>query len=345
MKVKIEDFRKAASKEIISQAQITQLWTFLGDLKKDSPHFKFSHVAYYFGGLIIISALAYFLAEVWETSGGGAIFLLGVGYGIVLYAIGHYLWIYRDLKIPGGILIAAAVSMTPLVIYGFQKMAGLWPEGTPEQYQDYHLWIKGSWFFLELGTILVSLLVCYFFRFPLILAPAAFSLFYMSMDITPLIFGKSDFSLGECKLFSLIFGLITIVASYIVDLRQRKEDYAFWGYLFGTAIFWGSLSLMESKSEFSAFLYCLLNVFMIFISVFLRRLVFMAFGAAGVFAYIGHLVYKIFRDSFIFPLALSALGLAVIFVAIYYQRTHRNPVPRIDNLFSRFLQRMRPPER
>lgn len=242
MKVKIEDFRKAASKEIISQAQITQLWTFLGDLKKDSPHFKFSHVAYYFGGLIIISALAYFLAEVWETSGGGAIFLLGVGYGIVLYAIGHYLWIYRDLKIPGGILIAAAVSMTPLVIYGFQKMAGLWPEGTPEQYQDYHLWIKGSWFFLELGTILVSLLVCYFFRFPLILAPAAFSLFYMSMDITPLIFGKSDFSLGECKLFSLIFGLITIVASYIVDLRQRKEDYAFWGYLFGTAIFWGSLS-------------------------------------------------------------------------------------------------------
>ena len=52
---------------------------------------------------------------------------------------------------------------------------------------------------------------------------------------------------------------------------------------------------------------------------------FIVFGALGVFGYWGHLAYTVFKDSLLFPFALSALGLAIIWLGIYYQR-HRTRI-------------------
>jgi hypothetical protein len=44
------------------------------------------------------------------------------------------------------------------------------------------------------------------------------------------------------------------------------------------------------------------------------------FGGLGVAGYLGHLSYRVFRDSMIFPFALSLLGLAIIWLGVIWQR-------------------------
>src|SRR5947208_13588298 len=90
----------------------------------------------------------------------------------------------------------------------------------------------------------------------------------MSMDLTPFIYGRSDFTWNQCLWVSLWFGLAFLGVSFLVD-RRTRDDYAFWGYLFGTLAFWGGLSLMESQSEVSKLLYCLINIVLMLISVLL----------------------------------------------------------------------------
>jgi hypothetical protein len=89
--------------------------------------------------------------------------------------------------------------------------------------------------------------------------------------------------------------------------------------------FWGGLSLMESRNELGKLAYCFVNVALML--VLLDRRVFMVFGALGVFGYLGHLSYTVFKDSRLFPFALSAIGITVIALGVLYQR-HQASIER-----------------
>jgi len=81
------------------------------------------------------------------------------------------------------------------------------------------------------------------------------------------------------------------------------------------------------------------------LSVLLQRRVFIVFGALGVFGYLGYLAHRVFRDSLLFPFALSLLGILVIYLGIKYQR-HREEIERF--LLTRVpfgLRRLLPTER
>src|SRR3954465_11418535 len=107
-------------------------------------------------------------------------------------------------------------------------------------------------------------------------------------------------------------GGFVLLGTFFID-RRTPEDFAFWGYLFGLCAFWGGLSMMNSGSEVAKLVYALLNVGLIFLSVFLSRRVFAVFGSLGVFGYLSHLAYTVFENSIMFPFVLSILGIAVIF--------------------------------
>jgi hypothetical protein len=51
----------------------------------------------------------------------------------------------------------------------------------------------------------------------------------------------------------------------------------------------------------------------------------LAAGALGVLFYLGHLGFDTFRDSLVFPFVLSFIGLAIMGVAVWYQK-HRQRV-------------------
>ena len=55
-----------------------------------------------------------------------------------------------------------------------------------------------------------------------------------------------------------------------------------------------------------------MNVALLFVSVFLGRRVYAVFGVIGVACYLGDLANKVFRNSLMFPFALSLIGVAVI---------------------------------
>jgi hypothetical protein len=51
----------------------------------------------------------------------------------------------------------------------------------------------------------------------------------------------------------------------------------------------------------------------------LSRRVFAVFGGLGVAGYLGYLASHLFRDSLLFPFALTLIGLAVIGAGLWWQ--------------------------
>src|SRR5215217_5773385 len=326
MRVMRKDFSWAVSKGVISEGQAEDLWRVLERRDTDRPRFDLPHVAYYFGALVVICAMTWFMTLGWERVGGGL------------------LWRDKDLKVPGGLLVTAAVCMTPLAVYGFERMTGVWLQGAPGEYEDFYDYIKGGWFPMEVGTVGAGLAALRFFRFPFLTAPIAFALWFMSMDLTPLIYGRLYYEAQGYQLVSLVFGLIVLVGAYLVD-RRTEEDYAFWGYLFGMFAFWGGLTMFEGGSELDWCIYGLINAGLIPLSVLLQRRVFVVFGAMGVFGYVGHLAWEIFEDSLLFPFALSTAGLAIIALGILYAKNRDRIEGTVVRAVPTGIRRVLPMER
>ena len=310
----------------------------------DRQRFNLANLAWYTGALIVIGSMGLFMTQAWARLGGGVLFFIAGSYAAAFALVGGVLWYRKNLKVPGGLFFTMAVCMTPLAIYGLEKLAGWWPQGDPGVYRDFYHWIRGGWFLMEIGTILAGLLALRFVRFPFLTAPVAFTLWFMSMDLTPLLFGGDEFSWDERLYVSLAFGLVMLVATYIID-RRTREDFAFWGYLFGLMAFWGGLSLLESGTELGYFLYCLINVALLLVSVFLERRAFAVFGTIGVYIYIYHLADIVFKNSLLFPFALSLFGIAVLGLGVAYHRHHARVNEALLGLVPAGLRQLRPTAR
>ena len=133
-----------------------------------------------------------------SAMGGAALTVTALVYAAAFTAAGHYLWHSKNLRVPGGLLIAIAVSMAPLAVYGIQDELGLWGTfGRPGTVHDFYVWIKGSWVFMEIAAIVVGAIALWRYPFPFIVMIIAFALWFMSMDLTPWIFGRAEFTLGR----------------------------------------------------------------------------------------------------------------------------------------------------
>ncbi len=310
---------EAAERGLISVEQAAALWAFLGERNRDVPSFRTTHILYYLGGIIAIAAMSLFMTLGWEAFGGWGIFAIALAYGLGALWLTGYLLERKGLPIPAGILGALVVALTPLAVYGLQEGLGWWAEG--RVYRDYHIFIDWRWILMELATLAVGALMLWRYRLPFLFMPIAVTLWYLSMDLAPFLFGNEDLSWELRKRVSLVFGLLMLLFALWVDLRDRTDkDFAFWIYLFGVLAFWGGLSLLRSDSELGKLVYLGINLGMIFTGALVSRRVFAVFGGLGVAGYLGYLAYGLFSDSLLFPFALSAVGLAVIYAGILWQR-------------------------
>lgn len=340
MKVSKEDFQWAASQELITPEQAEALWETLSERSKSRSQFSMANAAYSFGAAIVICAMGWFMLLAEEAFGSGGVCLTASFYILCFFLAGTILWYKKNLKVLGGLLVTIAVCLAPLATYSLQRWLGIWPLGNPGNYQDYYIWVKGSRFLLELATILAGAVALKAIPFPFLSAPITFSLWYMSMDLTPLLFGQIAFTWEQQLLVGLWFGLACLVVAYWVDLHTKRgqEDYAFWLYLFGLLSFWIALSLMGGDSDLQRFLYCLINGGLIVLSALLKRRVFLLFGGMGVLGYLSNLAYQIFQDSVFSPFTLTVVGIAIIFLGLLSQCRR----PKIERLIFRLLpQRLR----
>jgi hypothetical protein len=329
-----DDIRSAADEGVISHNNAQDLIAWAADQRtatagppaaEQSKGLNLVTVAYYFGAMLMITACGWFLGDKWEELGSPGVLVTALVYLAVYLGLG--LWIRtKGFIVGGGLLVTVAVCLVPLIVYSIEDILGLWPAANPGEYGDYYPRIHGSWIAMELATVVAALIALRFVKFGFLTAPLAFSFWFFSMDIAALILGDESLDWNARGWISIVVGVVTILIGYGLEKSYgkpevpRSEDFAFWCYLFGLMAFWGGLTSMDSGSEIGKALYALVNLGLIGIALFLRRAVFLVFGALGVHIYLGHLAYRVFQDSFLFPFVLAFLGLSLIIVTVLAQR-------------------------
>ena len=89
---------------------------------------------------------------------------------------------------------------------------------------------------------------------------------------------------------------------------------------------------MKSGGELGKLAYCGINVLMVLLGAVLGRRVFAVFGGLGIAGYIGHLSWRVFKDSLIFPFALSVLGIGIIWLGVLWSRREAGWSARLREL-------------
>jgi hypothetical protein len=326
----VSDIRDAGADGVISPDDAERLIVWLSSqqpkelpLVETAKGFNLVTVAYYFGAMLMISACAWFLGDKWESLGSGGVlattgvyFVLAVGLGLWLRAKGYV--------VGGGLLVTVAVCLTPLIVYCIEDLTGFWPAEAPGEYREYYPQIRGAWIVMELVTMAVALAALLRIRFGFLLAPFGFSLWFLSMDLAAWFMGDDYLDWNTSAWMAVLVGTVGLIFGYVFDRAlnrpDRSEDFAFWCYMFGLIAFWGGLTSMNSDSEIGRLVYCGINIGLIALSLYLRRSMFLVFGAIGVFAYLGHLAYEVFQESVLFPFVLVLLGLATIVATILAQK-------------------------
>jgi hypothetical protein len=311
--------------------------------------FDIVHVLWYAGALIVIGALTLFSTLAFEAMGGAALTVTALMYATLFLLAGHHLWHRRGLRTPGGLMIVVAVAMAPLAVYGIQEASGWWGDGgDPGRYRDFFAWIKGSWLPMEIVTIVASLVALRFYPFPFMVAILAIALWFMSMDLTPWLLHGREMSWSDTwtarQTVSIILGLFMIGTAWFIDLkRDSRQDFAFWLHLYGLLAFWGAMTITDSSSEIGKLLYCLINVGLVLLSVFLLRPIHAVFGAIGVAIYLGYLASRVFANSLIFTFALSLIGVAIIGAGLLLHRHRESLSAWMMKSLPETLTKLRPP--
>jgi hypothetical protein len=333
------DINRATAEGVISQSDADELirWAydqrFKGTLPSQPPTptspeqrkaFNVVSVLYYFGAMLMISACAWFLGDKWDDLGAGGICATAIIYMMIAASIGVWLR-RRDYLVAGGLLITVAVSLVPLLVYSIERMTGFWPAEDPGAYKDFYPLIHGSWIVMELATIAAAALALKFVKFSFLTAPMAFCFWFFSMDVAALILRQNSLQSEPAKWISVMVGALIILTGFGLDrvMRQRNaprgEDFAFWCYVFGLMAFWGGLTAMDAGSEVRRLVYLLINLGLVALAIKLKRTVFMVFGVFGIYAYLGHLAWEVFKDSVLFPFVLALLGLSLILGTVWGQ--------------------------
>lgn len=346
MRYSTDDLRAAVTAGVLPPTQLDALLAFLGarvpEQATATPKFDLVHLLWYAGALVVIGAMGLFSTLAFSQMGGPALTATALVYALLFAIAGHYLWTVKNLRTPGGLLIAVAVAMMPLAIFGIQDATGAWTEfGRPKDMRSFYQWIKGSFVFMELATIAAGIVALRFYRFPFIVFIMSVALWFLSMDVVPWITGRPYGNWDISRQVSIWFGLAMLAVGVIVNLRQRSGDFAFWFYLFGMLTLWGAITFTSGGTNLQKALYCAMNVGFLLVAASLSRPVFAVFGTIGVAIYLGDLAEKVFKDSMLFPFALSLIGIGIIALGLYYHRHRHTIAAWADTNLPDVLRRLR----
>ena len=347
MQLMAEKLRAAVDAGIITTTQAEQLRVLWQEEvaeampPAEAKESGLSKFLYYLGTLIVISAMGWLMNTAWEAFQGIGLFLIAAGYAVVFCLVARS-WREKSTVL-SGLFVVMAVCMTPLAVFGLQSEWGIWPFDEPGRYRSFYHYIKGGWFPMEIATLVAGSISLRFSKIPFAMAPIAFTLWFMSMDVAPLL-ANAVVATDIRQKVSILFGLCMLAAALWVD-RQAKIDYAKWLYIFGAITFWAGLTMIRSDSELSKFFYCMINVGLMFVGVLLERRVFVVLGGIGFFGYLGHLSWSVFEKSFAFPFVLTALGLLVVYAGWLYHRKYALIQRLVDLLTPDVVRRLLPQNR
>ena len=184
-------------------------------------------------------------------------------------------------------LCTISTSMVPFMVYNMHRALGLWPEREPGVFQGFHTYIHPSWVVMEIATVICGLGYLRVVRFPFLLFPVSFSLWFLSMDLAPLYPSKKGLDFFEIRRrISVAFGMGMILLGYLMELHLGSEpDLSFWVYLFGLMTFTGALQCSFPHDDLHGSIILLINMGLILIGSHLDRTTFHVFGSIEIITY------------------------------------------------------------
>lgn len=331
-KFTVADLQKWVEEGLISPEQGTSIRSYLeasGSVEEQDlgmpeqrKGLNFISLAYYFGSFMILLAYTIFMGLEWETMGFPlqiAVSFITIG---VLWILGFFLR-SKAFGVAGGLLIFAGTGIVPLLVATVQRALGLWPD-TNFAYSDFYRIVARTWVPLELISILVTLIMIWRVRFPLLTLLIAFWMWFLSMDLTRLITQSDSWSWTDIEqTVSAIMGGGMLLLGIFLQ-RRTKQDYSSWFYLFGHLIILGFFSSLAIDREgILGLVYFAVYLSFVVASVWLQRRVFLVFGAFGCYGYLSYLAFQVFDGEMGFVYALAGIGLLIVLSAVAYQKYAR----------------------
>ena len=328
MKYTDEQLNEAVKNNIFSMEQINNFKEFVQN--NNGQVTKFQKVLYYGGGLLIISAMTWLTISSWDNFGQIGMTTISALYFIIFLLAGYFVFYKKNMEIAGGLLFSVSIAVVPLFVYSLLRVFDFWPQQ----------W-SGKWIILEISIIVIALPILFKTKFPFLVFLIAVSLWFLSMDIVPLIYKKTNITWTERAFISNIFGLLMISIGYFADIKFKK-DYAFWMYLFGLITLSSGLSIFYNDNTLKLILLGIISVLFILFSLFINRNGFLVFGTIGLIQLLTRLSWVFFKGSILFPLALTVIGVLLILMGIYFQKNRKRIQENNINKLPLFILNLRP---
>jgi len=263
----------------------------------------------------VLGAMVLLLDLAWERYGETALLALALAYGLGFFVAGDWQWRRQPLQVPGGLLIALAVGMVPLIVLTTQRILGLWSPVGGFELAD---WGNSGKLPAELATAIAGLVAILRYRFPFILCLPVAAAWMLLMDGIGVAYAEASF--GNLYLWVTVgYAGALLVAGWLIDGRTER-DLSFWLYLIGLLGLWGAMSILFADSDVAGWIYCLGSVALMAGAVLLQRRAFAVFGGLGLAFYFIDLAERLFADSLMFPIALSVIGIATIAAGLWYYK-------------------------
>jgi len=308
----IEDLRRWQQRGILSDKQLKSILAEEGlaaepEAKERKAGLNLVTVAYYFGGVLAFVSFAIFVGINWENLTDWAHLGIAIGAMLGIGALGFWLRFRQGYPTAGGLLLFLATAILPLFIYTIEKLLGFQFDEVSALYM----------FLIGLAGALAMLFLTRFSFISLLVAALVHA---TVLDISWIIAGGGDYAFEVTA--ATCGGLILF--GIALTLWGRKA-YAFWFKLYGlVGLYIAFLNLLieitESDGILFGLLYLAVYLIMIGLSLRFREVIYLIFGAIGVFTYIIHLVLVTFQGTAYFPLLLVVIGVIIIVLAVLYQR-------------------------
>lgn len=173
---------------------------------------------------------------------------------------------------------------------------------------------------MEISTIFTGFvyLVVFGVRFPFLLFPVAWMMWFLSMDLAPFLpeWYRGWRGMFEARrILSVFFGLAMIVIGRLLEVWLGSDpDFGFWLYLFGLISFWFSVTFNFPDYDLYGSLYLLINIAISLTGSHLQRTTFQVFATMGVLFYmIGMFSNYIKPERSLLLWILKALSVVALF--------------------------------